>query len=224
MEKCTPWEYWYRLHEHCVVFWLCSLVEYFASIGHFHTQETIAFVVQPLPKFFPTCYNEKKSNFPLLDLQKFFCISWIGIVLIDEDRLLQGHWHTCDIHRNHPHSLEAWHNLLSPFHYHSTISPCFLTNIGISNILPKDKSYRSRFILIFCKQSFPPAVFAALLGYVISQQALKCFSSIRKSSVMHRIWGWNTCWSLSYSFTKRNPKKKNTVPDHLLAQPYHQLF
>lgn len=114
---------------------------------------------------------------------------------------------TRDIHRNHSHVLEAWRNFLGPLHSHSTISPCFLTNGGISSILLMGKSYRSRFILIFWKQSFPPAVFAALLGYVISQQALKCFSSIRKSSVIHRIRGWNTGWSLSYS--PPQPKTKN---------------
>lgn len=106
-----------------------------------------------------------------------------------------------------PISWEGWHNFLSHPHFHFTISPCFLTTVGISNTLLKDKLDRSRFVLIFCKQSFPPTVFAVLLADVISQQAPKCFSSIRRSSVMHRIWGWNTCWNLSYSFTTKNQNK-----------------
>lgn len=132
---------------------------------------------------------------------------------------------TRDIHRNHSHVLEAWRNFLGPLHSHSTISPCFLTNGGISSILLMGKSYRSRFILIFWKQSFPPAVFAALLGYVISQQALKCFSSIRKSSVIHRT-GDEILAEVSPTPPPPNlkPKTQEKNPDHLLAQPYQQLF
>lgn len=114
-----------------------------------------------------------------------------------------------------PISQEGWHNFLSLPHFHFTISPHFLKNVGISNILLKDKSYRSRFILIFCKQSFPPALFAVLLDYAISslqvsQSASAPLEKFQSYTGSEFYFIRMKCWLKSLLHNKKqNKTKKN---------------